>query len=223
MNRNNYLSGKIAYIACHLTVAFITISMLVVLFPAGGRIVAVLIGIVYLFGALIPLELEYRRKKDFYASLVDSFERIDQKNLVAEVITRPEFFEGALLYDILKASNKACLEEINKYKNLQLEYREYIEMWVHEIKTPISSSKLIAQNNRSAAIDSMAEELDAIESYVEQALFYARSNAVEKDYIIRKVSLEKPVFAVLKRDSKQLICTGISVSAIDQKCKDTVS
>ena len=86
-------------------------------------------------------------------------------------------------------------------------------MWVHEIKTPISSGKLVAQNNPGSFSDSITEDLDAIENYVEQALFYARSNAVENDYMIREITLEKPIFAVLKRDSKQLILAGISVSA----------
>lgn len=35
------------------------------------------------------------------------------------------------------------------------------------------------------------EELDKIENYIEQALFYARSNTVEKDYYIKKVNLKR--------------------------------
>ena len=30
-------------------------------------------------------------------------------------------------------------EHVNEYKIMQREYREYIETWVHEIKTPIAS------------------------------------------------------------------------------------
>jgi signal transduction histidine kinase len=63
--------------------------------------------------------------------------------------------------------------------------------------------------------DGIEEEIESIENYVEQVLFYARSNAVEKDYVIRKIKLEKPVYAALKRNSKLIIGAGISVTAQD--------
>lgn len=215
MKKREYLKSKSAYIICHIVVLTVTILMLVALNPAGGKEFSVMLGIIYVTGAYIPLAMEYRRKRTFYNSLVRAFEKLDRKNLLAEMLTEPDFYEGALLYNVLKDSNRACLEEINKFKNMQTEYREYIELWVHEIKTPISSSKLIAQNNRSAAADSIADELDIIENFVEQALFYARSSAVENDYMIKEFSLERVVFSALKRDSKQLIGAGISVSAHD--------
>ena len=31
------------------------------------------------------------------------------------------------------------IENVNTYKYLQEEYKEYIEMWIHEVKTPIAS------------------------------------------------------------------------------------
>ena len=37
----------------------------------------------------------------------------------------------------------------------------------------------------------MEEELDKIDAYAEQALFYARSSCVEKDYVLKKVSLRQ--------------------------------
>ncbi|AET67180.1 signal transduction histidine kinase [Desulfosporosinus orientis DSM 765] len=213
MSIQDFLKEKTAYILCHTFVCVLSVSMLVALNPAGGKAFSALICCIYLIGALMPLTAEFIKKRNFYNELLLRFENIDRKNLIAEVLSRPEFYEGALFYDILKRSNKACLEEINNYKNIQEEYREYIELWVHEIKTPISSSKLIAQNNRSEPLNSVLDELDEIEGYVEQVLYYAKSNAVEKDYIIKEISLEKPVFSALKRNSSMLIRSGISVSA----------
>ena len=64
-------------------------------------------------------------------------------------------------------------------------------MWVHEIKLPIATGKLLVENNRQFYDDSMEEELDKIDAYAEQALFYARSSCVEKDYVLKKVSLRQ--------------------------------
>lgn len=206
----DYLKSKSLYILCHSLVAVMTFLMLMSLNPVGGVAFSAFAGIIYILGAVIPLTAEYKKKSVYYNALLKAFDQLDKKNLLAEIVSVPDFFEGALLHELLKASNKACLEEINVYKYLQEDYREYIEMWVHQIKTPISSSKLILQN-RSEASD-IAEEIEGIENYVEQVLFYARSNAVEKDYVIRRVSLEKPVYAALKRNSKLIIGAGISVS-----------
>ena len=38
--------------------------------------------------------------------------------------------------------NKAMLEEISRIKHECNEYMEYIEQWVHEVKTPITAIKL---------------------------------------------------------------------------------
>ena len=50
---------------------------------------------------------------------------------------------------------------------------------------------MIIQNNKNSVTRSIGEELDRVENYIEQALFYARSNAVEKDYIITKSKLKE--------------------------------
>ncbi len=85
------------------------------------------------------------------------------------------------------------LENVDKYKYLQEDYKEYIELWIHEIKLPIAAGKMIIENNKSEVTESINEELDKIENYIEQALFYARSNTVEKDYYIKKVNLKEIV------------------------------
>ena len=43
---------------------------------------------------------------------------------------------------------------------------------------------MVIENNKNAITKSIGEELQRIEAYIEQALFYARSNTLEKDYYI---------------------------------------
>ena len=62
----------------------------------------------------------------------------DKKYLLPEIIKRPKSYEEQILYDVLRESNRAMHEHVNEYKIMQREYREYIETWVHEIKTPIA-------------------------------------------------------------------------------------
>lgn len=139
---------------------------------------------------LISMLIEYYSKKSYYNNLLEKLDELDQKYLLSEVISKANFQEGNLFKEILEETGKSMLENVNKYKYAQEDYKEYIELWIHEIKTPISASKLIIENNKNEITKNIEEELDKIENYTEQALYYARSNTVEKDYIITKTNLK---------------------------------
>lgn len=70
---------------------------------------------------------------------------------------------------------------------------------------------MIVENNKSEITESINEELDKIDNYTEQALFYARSNTVEKDYYIKKIDLKELVNSVVIRNKKSLIQSNIGV------------
>ena len=55
--------------------------------------------------------------------------------------------ENLAYYKILKRANKSMLENVTKINTIQKDYKDYIESWVHEIKIPITSAKLICENN----------------------------------------------------------------------------
>lgn len=104
------------------------------------------------------------------------------------------------------------LEHVNKYRYLTEDYKDYIELWIHEIKIPIAASKMVIENNRNPVTKSIDEELDKVENYIEQALFYARSNTVEKDYYIKKNNLKDIVNESIKKNKNVLIQEKIAVN-----------
>ena len=164
---------------------------------------------------IIVLTIEYIKKKKLYSAIRESLGELDEKYLIAETIENPSFLDGKMLKNILIETDKSMIEHVNKYKFLQEEYKEYIELWIHEIKTPIAAGKLIAQNNKNEVTKSIDEELDKIEYYVEQALYYARSNTVEKDYCITKCNLQDIVNSVIKRNKDALINNKIKINIED--------
>lgn len=154
---------------------------------------------------LIAYFIDFYQKKTFYDCLTTNLETLDQKYLLSEIIDEPDFLEGKMVYDILKTTDKQMHEHVNLYKNKQQEYREYIEAWVHEVKTPIASSKLILDNQRNESTKGIYEELDQIEAFVEQALYYARSNSASKDYIVKEFLLNESIMNVIKKNAKSFI------------------
>ena len=174
--------------------------------------IKIYIPLVIIITYLIILIVEYIKKKKFYKTLEDNLANLEEKYLIAEMIEEPSFIEGKIMKEALVQINKSMIENVNKYKYAQEEYKEYIELWIHEIKTPIAASKLIAQNNKNEVTESIDEELDKIEYYVEQALYYARSNTVEKDYYITKCKLQDVINTVIKKNKKELIDNKIKIN-----------
>lgn len=180
-----------------------------------GGIIKLYIGIVILGGYLLGVFLEYSRKKEFYVCIYKALDCLEEKYLISELLKKPEFIEEKILEDVLRETDKSMLENVNNYKYCMEDYKEYIELWIHEIKLPIATSKLIIENNKNAVTKSIDEELDKIEEYIEQVLFYARSNTVNKDYFIKKCKLEKIVNECIKKNKSIIIQEKISLELHD--------
>lgn len=159
---------------------------------------------------IIDLIVQYVQKHFYYKQLFDTLHQLDHKYLIAELLQEPTFLEGKIFYEVLRILTKDMNDHINTYKFSQKEYKDYIEMWVHEIKTPIAAAKLLAENHANVP-PQIKDELNQIEDHVEQALYYARSTTLQKDYIIKKTSLHSIVSSVLKRYSKNFIYGNIQV------------
>ena len=167
--------------------------------------IVILVAVVMLAGIVAALTVEYLPRRTYYRELRETVAALERKNLMAEVVADPDFEEGRIAHEALRTANKAMLDEIGLYRERETEYREYIELWVHEIKTPISSAKLIAKNNPSAATDNMLAEVERTEDLVEQTLFYARSSSVDRDFLVRETSLEAVVNPAIRRHARAFI------------------
>lgn len=164
---------------------------------------------------IIVLLFDFFRKKNFYNNVASVISELDKKFLITEILSEPDFLEGKLFYSFLYDTNKSMLENINFYKNNKNELKEYIELWCHEVKTPVATAQLIVENNKNDITENINEELVKIDNYIEQILFYAKSEYVEKDYIIKELNLESVVNSVLKRNKKDLISKKITIEIFD--------
>ena len=154
---------------------------------------------------------EFRKEEIYFRNIRESLSSLDKKYLLPEMLGRPENQEERMLKEVLEDLGKSMTDHVNYYKNAEREYKEYIELWIHEVKTPIAAGKLMGENHRTENGRELEEELERIESYTEQALFYARSAHVEKDYLIRGVRLKELVTQAVKRNKRALIAKRASI------------
>lgn len=147
MKFRDFLKEKLYYI---ILLAFILISSDILLMIYNISLFMVLyITIVPILGFLICLIIEYNIKNSFYKRLEKQMAELDEKYLISEIVQNPNFIEGKILINTIQDIDKSMLENVNKYKHLTEDYKEYIELWIHEIKIPIATSKLIIENNKS--------------------------------------------------------------------------
>ena len=213
MNFRLFLREKASTILL-LLFGLITIEIFLMAYNVG-MFIKIYIPLIIIGLYMISIIIEYFKRKKFYDNLLKILEELDEKYLITEIIKTPNFLEGQIFKNSLEQIDKSMLENVNKYKYMTEDYKEYIELWIHEIKIPIATSKMVIENNKNAITKSIDEELDKVENYIEQALFYARSNTVEKDYYIRKVVLKEIVNESIKKNKSSLIQEKISIDIHD--------
>lgn len=213
MNFKLFLKEKAITILL-LLFSIITIEIFLMAYNVG-MFIKIYIPLIIMGLYVVSIAIEYFKKKKFYDNLSNMLEELEEKYLITEIINTPDFLEGKILKNTIEAIDKSMLENVNKYKYMTEDYKEYIELWIHEIKIPIATSKMVIENNKNAITKSIDEELDKVENYIEQALFYARSNTVEKDYYIRKVVLKEIVNESIKKNKSSLIQEKISIDIHD--------
>lgn len=160
--------------------------------------------------------VQYRRRKRYFDRIESLLGQIDERYLLGELMPQSFRLEDRLYRDMIRRSNKAVIERIRRHEAEQKEYREYMESWVHEIKSPITGISLLCENGRKgkeAGADTFRQimiENARIENYVDTVLYYARSENVYKDYLIRECSLQEAVCEVMEKNKLLLIQNGIS-------------
>lgn len=213
MNFKLFFKEKVITILL-LLFGIITIEIFLMAYNVG-MFIKIYIPLIIMGLYITSIIIEYFKRKKFYDNLLKMLEELDEKYLITEIIKTPNFLEGQIFKNSLEQIDKSMLENVNKYKYMTEDYKEYIELWIHEIKIPIATSKMVIENNKNAITKSIDEELDKVENYIEQALFYARSNTVEKDYYIRKVVLKEIVNESIKKNKSSLIQEKISIDIHD--------
>lgn len=204
-----YIKDKGIFLAANLMI-FIIVS----LFMYSVNVAPVIIFIsfcIWFIPLLSYMLIEYIKFKRYFNNIENVLDNLDKKYLLPEVIKEPNFMVGEDINHIFMMLSRDMHENVKYYKTMQEEYREYIEMWVHEIKTPIASTKLLIENNNNEITRKIDTQIDRIENFVEQVLYYSRSDEVGKDYIIKKVELSQVVKNVIRKNQRDFIGKRISL------------
>lgn len=139
-----------------------------------------------------------KRQEDFTASLPE-----------------PSTYEQKLYFELLHALNEEYYKRVDKLNNEKKDFINFINYWVHEIKTPVTGSRLIFENSlhksKEEILDAMEASIDSIENYVQQALYYSRLDSFSQDYLISEVDMEELIKSIVKKYARMFIAKKIRI------------
>ena len=145
MKFSKYLKNNYLIILLFIVIIAI-IDLMLVSFKTNNQAI-VGVTITGVLGFILYLIYDFYRRKKFYDKFINDLDLLDKKYLITEMIEKPNFYEGEILYDALYEIDKSMAEKIKEYSlNIQ-DFKEYIEMWIHEAKLPLASLNLIMKQN----------------------------------------------------------------------------
>ncbi len=208
MKIRTYLKDKLLVIVILIILIVVLAAMQAAFKVDASCIIASVILISISFFSV--LSVDYWKRNKFYKDFWMKLDHMDQKYLITEMMDIPEFEEGRILKDALYEIDKSMKEKINQINKNNKEFKEYLEMWIHEIKLPLASITLMNYNGN---INPEKEKIliRKLEQYVDQILFMARADAAEKDYLLKKCNLEGSVNKAVISNKEMLIESKISV------------
>lgn len=203
MKLTNYLKDKITIIIITI-ISIILITLLDIAFKVPEGLIIVTI-VLLLLTLIITILISYFKKRTFYTTLITNTKNLDKKYLVLETLPKPTTYEEELIYNTLYDINKSMIENVSSYINSTKDFKDYIEMWIHEVKIPISSLILMTHNHKNQVPKEYTEEIRRLDNYIDQILYYVRSNYTSEDFIFKKVKLEKIISSVALKNKDDLL------------------
>lgn len=217
MKLNRYLRDKLYEIIIAILV-LILMTLLLVAFKVSRDLMLVLLSIFIIY-VVATLLIDFFRKRSFYNALSSNVDALDQAYLVLETIYKPNFYEGILLTDSLYKINKSMCENVGSLREQIESFKNYIEMWIHEVKIPISALVLMSHNHKNLSGKKVLDQVARIEHFTEQVLYYTRGENAEKDYLISEVSLGKIVNSVALKNKDIFLSSKINFKVSDVNVK----
>ena len=220
MKFKDYFLNKITEI---LGIYFVLFLMLEFLYIIGNTFsVVFMIGMVIAVLIMTKYLMDWYRKKKYFEIITERVKDLKEPWLIAELLPVSYTIEDEIYQELLRKVGSSAIEEIHKIEDEQKEYEDYIEQWIHEVKTPITSIHLMLENRISenpGLKRDLNVELSRLENDVELALYYARSEQIYRDYLIQKLNVRKVLLKVVNKNRTVIMNSSV---AIDLDCDEAL-
>ena len=206
-----YIKDNIIAIIIYLS-SLLLVFLMLNAFKLDIKVNILTIIILIICGSSI-ITINYYRKNKFFKSYLNSLNKLSKKYLILETIPEPNTYEEKLMVESLYDINKSMIENINDYYKNITEFKEFVEIWIHEVKIPISSLMLKCHNNKEKYDKSLLSIIRRLDNNIDEILYYVRSENTEKDFLINEVNLKDVIRNVSIKNKDDLLDNNINIES----------
>lgn len=207
MSFKGYLSSKAAGL-CLCGVGEIVWGIFA--FFAGANAVLLWGGEIFFFAfAAVWLAAGYFVARSRLKRLEKMKSQLKEIYLLGELLPKPRDGVEREYFEVMKEVSRSAIGAAENAVREKEEYCEYVESWIHEIKTPLTACSLILANGGDPA--KLKRELKRADNLTETILYYARLRSPAKDTSIAEVSAAAVVAEAVKSQRELLVAAKIGV------------
>ncbi|MDU1054372.1 sensor histidine kinase [Clostridium baratii] len=199
-----FIKDNIGYIIIYFISTFLTLGYLSLIGSVKAQ-ECLYILFVNTFILVCFLGYRYYKNKEVYKLFEEGINELDEAFI--DLGNSPL---GENISNILNKEHSLCEAEIIKCNNIHEEHLTFINQWVHQMKTPLSTIKLLTQEYEGEEpVESMKVEVDKLNKGLNMAMYFARLDSFRKDFIVEKVSLHNLVLSKVNEEKQMFIKSRI--------------
>ena len=140
-------------------------------------------------------------------------------HLLTDELPEPKTLAEGDLQEMLRELKHISEVSETGRENDQRESMDYYTTWVHQIKTPISTMKMLLDSEDTDQNRELLAELFRVEQYVEMVLSYLRLGSKTSDYVFREYELDVIIRQAILKYAPQFVRRriGLHYSPADVK------
>ena len=209
MKLKNYIKDRISLI---LVMIFSFVFFLMFLMLAGiNQDLVGFVAMVYPAVFVLYFICHFLYTKEKLQNIERTMDLLDKKYLISEVVKKKGDYQQQFYMELVRRAAKSMMDELNDLEKQNMEYKEYIDSWIHEVKTPITAIQLMCDNERNALTDRIKLETKKVEMDIERMLYYSKSGETWKDYVIANHSLRRIVESSIMKVYQIFIYHGVQI------------
>ncbi len=167
--------------------------------------------IIYVAAVILRYSAGYAATNARLKKLKRNKDELSEKYLLGELMEKPHDAVAREYYYVMKEVSRSAIGEAERAAREKEEYFEYVEKWIHEIKTPFTACSLICDNGADEV--KLRRELKRADNLTDSVLQYARLRGAEQDTVISRVSVADIIAEAVKSQRELLVAAKISVTA----------
>lgn len=143
----------------------------------------------------------WRYKKE--TQFMREVERVTE-NMRSDILQElpvPSTYGDGQIYDLIESMSNTFRKEKNEWRQKDVLQSQFIDAWVHEVKTPLTSMKLVIDEHlHQPGMKQVEQDWLRIHLLIDEQLHISRLSTLDKDYLLHEV----PIFSLVTKEVKYL-------------------